>query len=79
MHTKGAAELMLGLCRQQLSADGSIVPLSEDEARAALAAMQRDGERYVMRPGGHLGLNQRRRHRIKEHEKTGRASTWLCE
>jgi hypothetical protein len=45
VYTKGAAELVLGLCNTRLSEDSSVVPLTKRESRDLLTSFSDDGHR----------------------------------
>ena len=45
IYTKGAAEIMLGLCTNVLREDGSSAALEDEEKQRLLHAFERDGRR----------------------------------
>lgn len=47
--TKGAAEIVLSMCDNQLLPDGSVAPMLEEDKQRLLASFGKDGRRYVLR------------------------------
>ena len=43
--TKGAAEIVLSMCDNQLLPDGSVAPMPEEDKQRLLATFGRDGRR----------------------------------
>lgn len=46
--TKGAAEIVLSMCDNQLLPDGSVAPMQEEDKQRLLASFGRDGRRCVL-------------------------------
>ncbi len=46
--TKGAAEVVLSMCDNQLLPDGSVAPMSDEDKQQLLATFGKDGRRYVL-------------------------------